>query len=60
MMERQVVASAQEISPAMPEFSIQHSGGEPQGTAGAKATQSHPEAKAECNVQNAERRGKAT
>jgi hypothetical protein len=43
-MERQVVASAQEISSGMPEFSIQRSAGEPQGTAGAKATQRHPQA----------------
>jgi hypothetical protein len=38
----------------MPEFSIQHSGGEPQGTAGAKATQSHTGAKVEGRRMNAE------
>ena len=49
-MERLVVASAQEISSGMPEFSIQRSAGEPQGTAGAKATQRRSQ-NAKCRMQ---------
>jgi hypothetical protein len=53
-----ILGRAQEILPGMAEFSMCYFGREPEGTATVKPLTSHPEAKAECRMQNAEKAGK--
>ena len=60
----QVVAHAQGIWPGMPEFSIQHTVGEPEGSAGAKGRTKPPKATAKprsgkSRKQNVESRNRA-